>query len=574
MAKLSHPNVVAVFDVGRVGDQLFLAMELIDGVTLTRWIADRPGTRTEVLDIFAQAGRGLAAAHQVRLVHRDFKPDNVLVGADGRARVTDFGLTQPVATDPRSELVALDLTAAATALGVLVGTPAYMAPEQLCGEPATARSDQFAFCVALYEALFGARPFAGGALRVLTENVLAGRMRAMPAGTPRWLRLALARGLAVDPAARFPSMTALLDELGRDHGRARRLAVSLGAMAAGAAAIVAVLQFVTKAVSEPSPAGSPVAVTRSTDAPTSETTPSRTPVAATAEGTDTVRAQAPGATEARAPAATAAAPVSGATETPAPPVTTEAPVPGTTSSSAAPQHPTPRPARPAARRFPRAAAIGSINFACRIPYDAAHPDPALSEPILDWGKVTRIDHVPAISDEYPPLEAFEIQGQRATYRTVNDFGPLGTLERVRVGDLLALCSQGEDNLHHMASGPMIVTFLIVPLSAPPRLHEIARFEPRHLGTEDVAGMAEHGKLQVGRYLVYATIGDADGARFSVARGDWQIEIAPDAPGADRIASGKQMWLVIGDPAPVPQGESASRARVVLRVYAALDELFP
>ena len=400
----------------------------------------------------------------------------MLVGADGRARVTDFGLTRPVATDPRSELAALDLTATANVPGMLVGTPAYMAPEQLRGEPATARSDQFAFCVALYEALFGARPFEGGALRALTENVLAGRMRPIPAGTPRWLRVALARGLAVDPAARFPSMTALLDELGRDHGRARRVAVSLGAMAGGAAALVAVLQFVLKAVSDPSPAGSAVAVTRRADAPTSEATPSRTPVVATAEGADTGRAQAPGATEARGPAA----PVSGATETPAPPLTTRAPVPDATPSSAAPQHPTPRPARPAARRFPRAVAIGSINAYCRIPYDAAHPEAALPEPILDWGKVTRIDHVPAISEE----------------------------------------------------------------------------------------------LQVGRYLVYASIGDADGRRFSAARGDWQIEVAPDAPGADRIASGKQMWLVVGDPAPVPQGGSASRARVVLRVYAALDELFP
>ena len=254
MAKLSHPNVVTVFDVGRVGAQLFLAMELVAGTTLARWLAGGPRSRAARIAMFVQAGRGLAAAHAVGLVHRDFKPDNVLVGVDGRARVTDFGLARPLAIDERANLAAArHLPVAATAAGAIVGTPAYMAPEQLRSEPADARSDQFAFCVALYEAVVGARPFEGAELRALAENVLAGRMRALPAAIPRWLRNLLARGLALDPAARFPSMDALLDELGRDHARGRRIAVTLGAMTLGVAAIVSLLSVATRAPATPPP---------------------------------------------------------------------------------------------------------------------------------------------------------------------------------------------------------------------------------------------------------------------------------------------------------------------------------
>jgi eukaryotic-like serine/threonine-protein kinase len=249
MAKLSHPNVVAVHDVGRVGDQLFLAMELVSGTTLRRWLKDEPRSRDEIIALFVQAGRGLSAAHAVGLVHRDFKPDNVLVDRGGRVRVTDFGLARPLAAETQASIAAAvhgPPSATKTLPGTLVGTPAYMAPEQLRSEPADARSDQFSFCVALYEALFGARPFRGESLSDLADHVLTGKMDPVPASAPRWLRQLLLRGLALDPAQRWPSMDALLAELGRDHGRTRRLALTAAGIVAGALSIVLVLHLATR----------------------------------------------------------------------------------------------------------------------------------------------------------------------------------------------------------------------------------------------------------------------------------------------------------------------------------------
>jgi len=244
MAKLAHPNAVAIYDVGRVGDQLFVAMELVEGTTLSRWLAERPRARPEVLAMFAQAGRGLAAAHAVGLVHRDFKPENVLVGRDGRARVTDFGLAR--AREEREGPVPIVATTELrrSTFG-LAGTPAYMAPEQFRGEPADPRTDQFSFCIALYEALFGVRPFEGESLPTLAGNVIAGRLRRPPSNTPGWLRRLLVRGLTVDRNARFPTMDAIVRELERDHGRGIRIALGSLGIATGTGAIVALLHAVS-----------------------------------------------------------------------------------------------------------------------------------------------------------------------------------------------------------------------------------------------------------------------------------------------------------------------------------------
>jgi tetratricopeptide (TPR) repeat protein len=232
MARLAHPHVVAVYDVGRVGEQRFVAMERVEGPTLRAWLAASARTQAEILAAFVGAGRGLAAAHAVGLVHRDFKPDNVLMDRDGRARVTDFGLAaarlgvsppaSPRERDATATLRLVDTSAATSAgagthaSGMLVGTPAYMAPEQWLGRQADARSDQFAFCVALHEALLGRRPFAGETLAELRASVLAGRRVVVPPrGVPRWLLALLDRGLSIDPARRHADMTALLGELER-----------------------------------------------------------------------------------------------------------------------------------------------------------------------------------------------------------------------------------------------------------------------------------------------------------------------------------------------------------------------
>jgi eukaryotic-like serine/threonine-protein kinase len=227
MAALSHPNVVPVFDVGEHGDGLFIAMQYVAGANMRAWLAaERPSWR-RVLGVFRAAGRGLAAAHAAGMVHRDFKPANVLVGDDGRVRVVDFGLARTLEHGDTGELGEQDWSGAhdglgsVTQAGVLVGTPLYMAPEQFAGAAADARADQFAFCVSFFEALYGVPPFEGADLRSQLAAKRAGRVAArapgdgVPDPVPAALHAAILRGLAADPAARFAAMPELLRELRR-----------------------------------------------------------------------------------------------------------------------------------------------------------------------------------------------------------------------------------------------------------------------------------------------------------------------------------------------------------------------
>lgn len=211
MAKLAHPNVVPVFELGELRGDVFLVMELVAGTTLDAWLKASKHSQREILARFVEAGRGLAAAHAAGVVHRDFKPANVLVGADGRVRVTDFGLSRPgpaVALPPLgSPLV--------TREGTVIGTLAYMAPEQLDGSAATEASDQFAFCMALAEALSGVRPFDGANWSTLAVSH-SGRP-ALKSAIPARLRSVLRRGLEKDPSRRYASMTALLNAFERAH---------------------------------------------------------------------------------------------------------------------------------------------------------------------------------------------------------------------------------------------------------------------------------------------------------------------------------------------------------------------
>jgi serine/threonine protein kinase/tetratricopeptide (TPR) repeat protein len=308
LARLSHPNVLAVYDVGTFEQDVFIATEFIEGPTLSEWIKQETRTHAEKVRAFAAAGDGLAAAHRAGLVHRDFKPSNVMVGKDGRIRVLDFGLARsepamgvsipPVAVKhvspdedtrgltmpaspqskrdgqplppmeasavrppsiagaPGDALVPpaspssgslstgsssgsglLDMTI--TEFGQILGTPRFMAPEQHLGRTADARSDQFSFCVSLYEALYGEFPFEGRG-EDYSKNVIQGRVRPPPAGTdvPSWLRRTLLRGLAVAPAERHPSMDALLTELRRDPTAARKRWLAVGGAVVATVAVL------------------------------------------------------------------------------------------------------------------------------------------------------------------------------------------------------------------------------------------------------------------------------------------------------------------------------------------------
>ncbi len=269
LAKLSHPNVVPVYDAGTVADQAFVAMEFVEGKTLRKYLKETHSWN-ERLAVMLDAGRGLVAAHAVGLVHRDFKPDNVLIGEDGRVRVADFGLARlvslmdgsvppshPSLDDPPSEagvpLVPSSSPGLAevTRADQLIGTPAYMAPEQMRREPTDERADQFAFCVTLYEALYGVRPFevspealASAASTADLSTLATSRVpRGQPRGTkvPTWIHRVLMRGMRDDPAARWPKMDDLLVAITRDPMRKwRRAAIGVAVAAAFGGAVFAV----------------------------------------------------------------------------------------------------------------------------------------------------------------------------------------------------------------------------------------------------------------------------------------------------------------------------------------------
>jgi serine/threonine protein kinase/tetratricopeptide (TPR) repeat protein len=294
LARLAHPNIVHVYEVGSQQGQLFIAMELIQGKTVAEWLEEAPRSWREVVAVFRQAGEGLRAAHAAGLVHRDFKPSNVMIGDDGRVRVLDFGVAYLEHTLPGEGLPAIDTAAGAaagtaagvadsaatsaarqadglagidtagnmfdatgallgvtgsrgrelalTTTGALIGTPAYMSPEQFSGRGADARSDQFSFCVSLYEALYGQRPYIGATLADIRDSQERGDIAEGPLASqvPGWLRAVVTRGLAGDPAERWPSMDALLAALARDPAHRRRSWLMAAALAVGAVGLAAV----------------------------------------------------------------------------------------------------------------------------------------------------------------------------------------------------------------------------------------------------------------------------------------------------------------------------------------------
>ena len=265
----SHPEVIGIYDAGRFEDQLFIAMEFVEGKTLRQWLEAERRPWREVLAVFLRAGRGLARAHEAGIIHRDFKPDNVLVGDDGRVRVSDFGLaraaqspesTAAPASSSRSRSVS---DATLTRTGTLLGTPSYMAPEQYVGAQADERADVYAFCVALYEGLYGVRPFRRLTLLELAAEKRDGHVAA-PAddcGVPTRLRRAVLVGLRPAPGDRYASMNELLDALVRAarplHGRVAAVVV---VALAGVAAAVLLVQATTGQGSRPGVSAANVSV--------------------------------------------------------------------------------------------------------------------------------------------------------------------------------------------------------------------------------------------------------------------------------------------------------------------------
>ena len=234
MASLSHPNVVQVFDVGFSDDTPYIVMEYIAGPTLSKWMRAETRRVEDILRIFVEAGRGLAAAHALGIVHRDFKPANVLLDPDGHARVTDFGLARTAAEPNSAEASSPSgpLDASLTASGMVIGTPAYMAPEQHAGKAVGAAADQYAFCVALFEALYGRRPFDAASYRALVAQKRSGVVVRTASDPPIRADIdrAIERGLAPDPEDRWPTIETLLYALQPRRPRRRAAFLASGAV--------------------------------------------------------------------------------------------------------------------------------------------------------------------------------------------------------------------------------------------------------------------------------------------------------------------------------------------------------
>lgn len=249
LARMSHPNVVTVHDVGVVDGQVYLAMEFIEGQTLTRWLAEKDRTWREILGVFLEAGEGLAAAHDAGVTHRDFKPDNVVIGPGGRARVMDFGLAhaheapaQP-APAPAADATTSSIRRRITLPGIMLGTPAYMSPEAMLGQRTDPRSDEFSFAIALFEALYGFRPFEGDTAPAVAAEIQLNRVRPPPRGSPvpRRLHQLLVKALRANPDERFQSLRALLIQLGRRRSSRRRRALTLAVAALATVALALVV---------------------------------------------------------------------------------------------------------------------------------------------------------------------------------------------------------------------------------------------------------------------------------------------------------------------------------------------
>ncbi|HEU4732388.1 MAG TPA: protein kinase [Kofleriaceae bacterium] len=525
LAKLSHPNVCHVYDVGTEGEEVWVAMELIDGLTLRQW-ADERRAQKDVLDALLGAAEGIAAAHAAGIIHRDVKPENVMMTRDGRAIVTDFGLARADdVIDPRGSTAAVDPAGPPpnpnlTETGAILGTPAYLAPEQMTGEAVDARIDQFTWGVMAWELLTGVRPFPVA----FASRLDAIRVGVTPPPTmPRHIAAALARAMAVAPRDRFASMRELIEAVRAPSPvtkpRKWGVTISTGLVVVLAGMGVAVWQGTrgdrqvaqTQAQSMPTPSPSPTVIaTAPQPNPTAIATPTEAP---------------PSPTKTR-------------------PSPTEAPPNPRSPQTAISKTSSPRPqnTKRATSAYLRNTAIASLVAFCHLPYDAAHPDPALWKPIADWGKVVQERPLPGrFRGADITVDLIEVKGQRKTYRFPNEFptpfGDVAVLD-VRPGDMVAFCPEDDDgNIYHVALGPLDLVRDAVPISAPPRIVELAKYRPLYLDTTAFAAASARGKMTFPtdrRLLIWAVVGAADGNRFKMDY--FWLEVPPGVQGSKLVSA--------------------------------------
>jgi predicted Ser/Thr protein kinase len=578
LARLSHPNVCHVYDVGTEGDEVWVAMELIDGVSLRQW-AEQHREREGLLNVLLGAAEGIAAAHAVGLVHRDIKPENVLVTRDGRAIVTDFGLARHEdAINPHASTLSNDPHLTST--GAIAGTPAYLAPEQLLGDPLDSRVDQFAWAVMAYEMLTGSKPFPI-IFAVRVEAIRQGLTP--PPSLPAPIANALVRAMSASPPDRFPSMRELIGalrsqqtlapKLGRAPAIAGLVVLGAGGLLLGAWQLTRKDEPPEKPVQvaaaknlAPIPTATPP-ITIAADAAVAVVQPPDAGVAAISVAAPTTAAmtakrQKPGSKD---PPPGAGSQSMQASVTPAP-----VPAPGGNSGI------TPRQQQILDSLDPpycRSCAIASIDAFCEIPYDFANPETKRRREVVDWGKVTKITtEKGSLGDRPLALNIITLQGQRDTYRFKDEL-LVGRLE-TRVGALLAICPEEEDDFYQLSGGPTFKTRAVATLSAPPRMADVAKYQAIHIPDIRLAASGVNKKLDnridpARRYLVNAKVEADDGTLWKMDR-YWMD--ASGAKGAGKLAAKKRYWMIVEKPdflETVPGDK-----RLVVHAVAILDEIFP
>jgi serine/threonine-protein kinase len=589
LARLSHPNVCHVYDVGTQDEEVWVAMELIDGVQLRQW-ASEGRTREEIVDALLGAADGIAAAHNVGLVHRDIKPENVLVTRDGRPIVTDFGLARHEdAIDVNAPTVASDPQLTAT--GAIAGTPAYLAPEQLLGDPIDARVDQFAWAVMAWELLTNSRPFPI-VFAVRVEAVRAGV--AQPANMPKHLFDALARAMSATPSDRFPSMRELIAAV-RAAPATQALATPIvparGRTAAIAGLVVlgasgaALLAWKKSPEPRPAPATAPaVPVAESpalTPAPLHEVTSP-----APAPALEPQPAPPPTAPAVAIAADTAPAPIRA--KTPPKPVRTEvaiaapaptpAPGPAPTTpqiTQTEPQPPiiaTPAPA-PSRGRYCRSCQIASADAFCRIPTDFAHTGYPRNFGVVDWGVVTKVENESGtFRDETIHETVITLRGQRKTYRFTADF--LDSYVDTKVGAHIAICPEDQSDLYRLAGGPTDLTRAVITMSGPPKTLVAAKLGAKHTSDISLAATSLRKRFDDritadGTYLVHAKIHGVDGPRYRMDR--YWMQVPKGMKNEDKLETNKLYWFVVEKGTFV---EIEGKEQLLVKAAAILDDIFP
>jgi len=578
LARLSHPNVCHVYDVGTDDEEVWVAMELIDGVSLREWAAIN---RDNVLEVLLGAARGIAAAHEAGLVHRDIKPENVLVTRDGRAIVTDFGLARGEdAIDPNASTLSTDPHLTAT--GAIAGTPAYIAPEQLTGDPIDARVDQFAYAVMAWELLTGSKPFP----IILALRIDAVRNGVTPPPTlPKHIAAALAKAMAIAPRDRFATMRDLIEELEHPQKvRAAAMQRSRGPIYASLLLVAMTGAAITAWQLPKSQDHVTVSEWPRLPAVPSRIVPADAPIAAIAPISSPdagVRvAIAPPPVQHRAAAATPAIdkppkikppPVVADTGSDTPEKIQEQPEKQNHTIQVMKSH-----NHSGSER--REAAIATMDAFCYLPYDVAHPDKDLPRPVVDWGKVTNVSQEQGqfMGDEIDS-KIITIQGARGVYRVMSEVAVLNYVVPANVGDYMAVCSDREESdLYRFPGGPTLPVTSVVPLTAPPRITEVAKYKPLHIRelAMTAAGANQHHNLKENRaYIINAKILDmSDPKRYKMDR--YVMDVPASFPGKSSLEVGKRTWIVVDQLHYEDATDDQNKKPFVVRAVAVLGEMFP